>query len=195
MYGYISFEIMTVSLTSLIIILLYALGIKYLSGDNGGETENNDLNSNLTLKQIVVRFILVSLGIIALSIAITYITDEISDRLNLGKGLAGALFLGIATSLPELSSTITLFRIKNYNIAFGNIIGSNIFNFLILAIVDIIYTGCGLYDFSDSKNANLLVFGTIAALSVLLVTKYKNKPTQLVCSLVIIICYALFLIL
>jgi cation:H+ antiporter len=193
-YNYVNFEFMTVSITSLIIIVLYALGIKYLSGDNGGETEDNNISSNLTVKQISIRFILVSIGIVALSITITYITDEISDKLNLGKGLAGAIFLGIATSLPELSSTIALFRMKNYNIALGNIIGSNIFNFFILAVVDIIYTGSGLYDFSDPKNTNLLTFGTVAAVAILLMTGKKNKLTQFVCSLVIIACYVLFLI-
>jgi cation:H+ antiporter len=194
MYSYLSVEIMTVSVTSLIIIVLYALGIKFMSGDNGEESDEDEVDSNLTIKQIVVRFVLVSLGIIALSIIITYITDDISERLNLGKGLAGAIFLGIATSLPELSSTITLFRIKNYNIAFGNIIGSNIFNFLILAIADVIYVGGGLYDFSDPKTVNLLIFGTVAAVAVLLMIKWKNKLTQLVCPLAIIACYLLFLI-
>lgn len=186
-------EVLTISVTSVIIVVLYAFGIKFMSDENGEESEDDEVESNLTVKQIVFRFVLVSIGIIALSIIITYITDDISDRLNLGKGLAGALFLGIATSLPELSSTITLFKMKNFNIAFGNITGSNIFNFLILAVADVIYTGNGLYDFSDPKTVNLLVFGAIAMPLLMILIKWKNKATQLVCSLGIIACYVLFL--
>jgi cation:H+ antiporter len=194
MLGILNVEVLTISVTSIIILVLYGLAVKYMSDDNGGEVDEDESDSDLTIKQIVTRFILVSIGIIALSIAITYITDGISERLNLGKGLAGAIFLGIATSLPELSSTIALFRMKNFNIAFGNIIGSNIFNFLILSIADIIYTGKGLYDFSDTKTANLLIFGTIASLAILLMMKWKNKLTQVICSLCIIACYLMFLL-
>ena len=131
-------EFLTINVTSIIIILLYMYGVKHMAAD---ESENNEEDiSNLTVKQVILRFILVSIGIVGVSIAITYVTDIIADEehLNLGAGLAGALFLGIATSLPELSSTVALFKIKNYNIAIGNIIGSCLFNFTILSLADII---------------------------------------------------------
>ena len=157
MLGIVSFDIIPgfriVSVTSIIIMILYTLGIRQMANENEDEDDSED-DSPLTLKQVIVRFILTSIGIIAISIALTYATDEIATRLHLGEGLAGAIFLGIATSLPELASTVALFRIKNYNIAIGNIIGSNIFNFIILAVADLVYFGShSVYDFSN----NLLI--------------------------------------
>lgn len=189
-------EFLTINITSIIIILLYMYGVKHMAAD---ESENNEEDiSNLTVKQVIFRFILVSIGIVGVSIAITYVTDIIADEehLNLGAGLAGALFLGIATSLPELSSTVALFKIKNYNIAIGNIIGSCLFNFTILSLADIFYfKPGGIYDFSiDPKNLNLLILGPIATLAMAIMFKFKNKYTQAICSLVVIASYILFLV-
>ncbi|MEG0457919.1 MAG: cation transporter, partial [Oscillospiraceae bacterium] len=155
-------DIFTFSITSIIIVILYCFTVKKMSEENGALPEQAVIKEEpsktdcLTVKQIVIRFILVSLGIVILSIIITYITDIIAQRHNLGAGIAGAIFLGVATSLPEVSSTIALFKIKNYNIAIGNIVGSNIFNFLILAIVDLIYIGGSIYTFGDVQTLNLL---------------------------------------
>lgn len=186
--GVIPDEILTISLTSVLIALLYFVGVKNMSGDDSVTSEEED-TSPLTVKQIVPRFILVAIGIVASSIVITYITDEISERLNLGAGLAGALFLGIATSLPELASTVALVRKKNFNIAFGNIVGSNLFNFFILTVSDFIYTGEGLYGFSDVKNVNMLVFGAISMALMFILIRFKNKVTQFVCPALITVCY------
>ena len=192
------FEILTVSITTLLIFVFYTLGIRYMSSENGeisAQPENvveDNKASKLSLRQVVIRFIIVSIGIIALSISITYVTDMIATKHNLGYGLAGALFLGIATSLPEVASTIALFRLKNYNIAISNIIGSNIFNLLILGIADVLYLGKGIYDFSDSKTINLLVLGAIATPMIMMILRKRNKFT-VICPIAVILCYILFL--
>lgn len=194
--GIVKFDIFTISITSIIIILLYVYGVRNMSSENGGEiaAEGEAEVSGLSIKSITIRFILVSTGIIGLSIIITYITDDIGNRLNLGSGLAGAIFLGVATSLPEVASTISLFRMKNYNIAIGNIIGSNLFNFVILAIADLLYIGKGIYDFSDPKTVNLLYFGLLSAPLMLVVLKIKDKAVRITCSVGVFLCYFAFLI-
>lgn len=188
------FDILSVNITSIIIIALYFLGVKNMASENGTETAAEDeCDSDLTVKQIVVRFVFVSIGIVASSIVITYVTDIIADRLNLGTGLAGALFLGIATSLPEMASTISLFKMRNYNIAIGNIVGSNLFNFIILGVADILYIGNGVYDYSDPKTVNLLICGAISTVLLLILMKFRNKLTQAVCAAGVIISYVLSL--
>ncbi|MBQ5590130.1 MAG: cation transporter [Clostridia bacterium] len=183
----------SISIVTLLIAILYISGIKHMANDEN-ETDDED-DSTLTVKQIVTRFILVSIGIITVSIFATYFTDKIAIEFNLGAGIAGAIFLGVATSLPELVSTASLFKMKNYNIAIGNIIGSNIFNFFILSVADVCYFGeKSVYDYSDPKNINLLIFGLIASVLMLLGFKFKNKITQVICPLAVIACYVAFLL-
>ena len=50
--------------------------------------------------------------------------------------LMGALSLGIGTSIPEIVSTAQLFKKKNYDAGFGNMIGSCTFDFAIFALSD-----------------------------------------------------------
>ncbi len=190
--GILRIQFLSISLTSVIIVVLYILSIRYLSAEDGDDSDEEDTNP-LTVPQIAVRFVLVSIGIVVLSIAITYITDAISLRLHLGQGMAGALFLGIATSLPEAASTVSLLRMKNVDIAFGNIVGSNIFNFIIMAVVDVLYRG-SVYDFSDPQTVILMLCGTAALPILWIMMKFRNKATQIICPLGIIACYLAFLI-
>lgn len=193
-------RILNLSITSVLILLVYILGAKYLAVANDVATDEDALDyhasmsTSLSIKQIGFRFFLASVGIIAFSIIITYLTDQIAVKLNLGQGIAGAIFLGIATSLPELSSTITLFKMRNYNIAVGNIIGSNLFNFIILAIADVLSLGSGVYAMPDDKIIALLTFGAIATPLFWIMLRFKNRTTQGVCTVSIIGCYLAFLL-
>lgn len=189
--GILRIQFLSISLSSVIIIVMYILSIRYMSAEDSEDSDEED-TSPLTVPQIAVRFVLVSIGIVVLSIAITYITDAISIRLHLGQGMAGALFLGIATSLPEASSTVALLRMKNVDIAFGNIVGSNIFNFIIMAVVDILYRG-SVYDFSDPQTVVLMLCGAAALPLMWIMMKFRNKATQIICPLGIIACYLAFL--
>ena len=191
MMGILSVELFTVSITSVILIACYAASVKHLSGE---EAESSDEDSNpLTLKQVLIRFAFVAVGIVVLSVLISQVTDMLAEELNLGKSMAGALFMGVATSLPELSSTITLFRKKSFDIAVGNIVGSNIFNLIILSVSDILYTGTGLYDFSDPKTVALLVFGFLAHPLILCALKLRHRCVQVGLSVGCVATYVGFL--
>lgn len=182
-----------VSVTSVIVIALYALSVRFLAGDNGADSEQEDEEVNLSLRSIIVRFVLASLGIIVASIILTYVTDDIATELNLGSGLAGALFLGVATSLPEVTSTISLFRMRNFDIAFGNIAGSNVFNFFVLAIADVLFAGGSVYHFGDDKVINLTVFGMAASTLIYLLIRVKQMWLKALLALCTIACYLAFL--
>ena len=179
MLNIVNFEVVTISITSIIILVLYTLGVKTMSNDDSGTADEfkdeTALTTSLSLKQIIIRFILVSIGLVISSILITYVTDIIAARLNLGASLAGALLLGIATSLPELTSCVSLVKIGNFNVSVGNIVGSNLFNFLIIFISDVLFIGGTVYDFAESQTRNLVIFGIISTMLMLTVLKIKDK--------------------
>ncbi len=193
-YGILAFDIGSVSVTSVLIILLYVLTV-WIMYKKGGTSESEDDGDPVTLsrKQILTRFTIVSVGIVVFSIILTYITDELSVRLNLGKTVAGALFLGVATSLPETASTFTLFKIKNYDIAVGNIVGSCLFNFTILSVADFFYSGGGIYTIADPSTMNLIIFASVASVLAAAMLKFRSKATCIICPVGIIASYIAFL--
>lgn len=202
MLNIVNFEVVTISITSIIILVLYTLGVKTMSNDDSGTADEfkdeTAVTTSLSLKQIIIRFILVSIGLVISSILITYVTDIIAARLNLGASLAGALLLGIATSLPELTSCVSLVKIGNFNVSVGNIVGSNLFNFLIIFISDVLFIGGTVYDFVESQTRNLVIFGIISTMLMLTVLKIKdkvkNKYILYIPSIGVIVSYLLFMI-
>lgn len=190
------FHALSLSVTSVAIVIFYSLGVKYLSSEESGESEAQESEqTSLTLKGIVVRFVLCSVGLVGLSIWLTYLSDDMATTLGMGTGLAGALFLGVATSLPELSSTVTLFRLRNYNIAVGNIVGSCLFNMVILTVADLLWFGGSIYDFSDGNIGQMLVCGAVAMVATMLALETKTKVGKVALSLVVVACYVAFLVL
>ncbi len=194
-------SILNFSVVSLIIIVFYIISLKFMAGD-GNEDSSPDEKDNckLSLRQISIRFVLVSIGLVVSSIFITYVTDMISIKLDLASSLSGALFLGIATSLPEVTSVIALARKMKFDLAVGNIIGSNMFNLLIVSIVDVLYVGKSMYRTDQMQTRLLLSFGvisTIFILTVLILKKlnFKNKFIYLVLGFLTIITYLVYLIL
>ena len=77
-----------------------------------------------------------SFFVIGAGIAIGRISAELGERLGLGRAWAGAVLLSFATTLPELVTTITVTMEGAYGLALGGILGSMIFNLLILVLVD-----------------------------------------------------------
>ncbi|MCH5329885.1 MAG: sodium:calcium antiporter [Alistipes sp.] len=194
-FGFIDIELGTVNIITFIFIVIYVLAVRHLSGESSAPDAGEESEPvTLSLRAIAVRFVLASIAIIGLSIAMTYVTDAVAEEFSIGAGFAGALLLGVATSLPEVSSTIALFRMKNYDIAVGNIVGSNLFNFMVLCVADIASFRTSVYDYSDPKVDWLLFSGSVATLLMLPVLTVRNKAVKAVCSLAVIACYILFLL-
>ncbi len=167
-----------ISVYSIILLVLYACSIKFMAGDSA-ESEGED-NSDLTIKQIIIRFVIMAVLLVVASIFITIAADHLSEEFNLGKTVGGALFLGVATSLPELTSSIALIRKGNFNACAGNVMGSGVFNFCIISVADILYRGGSVYISKDKSSSYLNIFGLVAtaAVGAILLMKIRKKDTE-----------------
>ncbi|MCB6566953.1 hypothetical protein LI169_18040, partial [Desulfovibrio desulfuricans] len=82
---------------SILILLVYAVNVKFMGNDDSGDSEEQ-VYISLSVKQIAVRFICYSIGLVTVSILLTTVTDQLAEELQLGATVAGAIFLGVATS-------------------------------------------------------------------------------------------------
>lgn len=93
-----------------------------------------------SLASLWVRFgaaafvILVSAPFATLSVRV------IADATGIAQTFLGAAILAVTTSLPELVASIASVRIGAYDMAVGNLFGSNVANMSVLLFVDIAYT-------------------------------------------------------
>jgi len=86
-----------------------------------------------------INFVLSAAAIVVAAIYLAKFGDVIAIRTRLGGMFIGILLLAGATSLPELLTSIVSIKQGTPNIAAGNLFGSNAFNMLILAILDMIH--------------------------------------------------------
>lgn len=102
----------------------------------------------------------------AIFVAAPFMADAasgISDQTGLERSFVGATFLAVVTSLPELVTAIAAVRIGAYDLAAGNLFGSNGFNMFTLIFADVAYTpGPILADVSSAE--------VVAALAALVLT-------------------------
>ena len=84
---------------------------------------------------------------------------------GLEASLIGTLFLAISTSLPELVISIASVRMGFLEMAVGNVLGSNMFNLLIVFAADVAMRGESLLNHASSKHWSSV--GIILLLSLL----------------------------
>lgn len=155
-----------VSLSTPFIAISYAVFLYFTPKTQ--ESDEDAVAITLSLKQIVTRFTICSVLLVGASVALTYASDAIADESGIGKTFAGAILLGIATSLPETVSSVSLCRKRNYDAAVGNILGSGVFNCAILVIADLLSFSPNMTEIyvRNSASVCLLVFGAIIAVLV-----------------------------
>lgn len=119
-----------------LILLLFFVIFFYYVFENAKDQnlENNkskDQNNSLKIKD----FIFVVLGIFMLYLGGDWIVSnavKISESFGISQKIIGLTILATGTSLPELVTSITALRKGNNDIAVGNVVGSNIFNILLV---------------------------------------------------------------
>jgi len=199
------------SLISAIVIVIYVFSIRMLSKEKPSEerttqiVDKNDPNVKKQVKVQIIRFLGWSVVLVASSILITIVTSRIDHALDIGSSLAGALFLGAATSLPEFTALIQLVRLRNYDAACGNIIGSNVFNFTIISAVDLVYNKENIFAQITNPGSGLLsnitlllvlgIFSTLVLMYSIARTKSINKFTYAFPSILLIGSYVAYLVL
>ncbi len=164
------------SAVSPIIFVLYVVFIYKMPKS---EESSDSVGDSITLKQALIRFAICAVILIGASICLTVLTEQVAELLSLGETFAGALFLGVATSLPELISSITLCSRGNFDAAMGNLIGSDIFNFTILFVADIFSFGenSNIYTLNN-ESVWLLIFGVVAAVTAFAMLAVKSRKKQ-----------------
>lgn len=73
--------------------------------------------------------------------ALSQTGDALAEQTGLGTGMVGFALIGIATSLPELSTIIQSIRMRRYELAFGQVLGTNFVNLSLIIVADSVFVG------------------------------------------------------
>lgn len=192
MGGTFNLEIFNIGLPSFIIIITY---IFYLKNAKEEETKKE---VKTTKEHVLLKFFLVGLFMVIVSILLTLVVNLIAGKNpNVASSFIGAILLGITTSMPEVTTFIALVKMKSFDLALSDIIGSNLFNLLILAIGDIFLKNKEIYYFVDKESMFLLIFGFILTILSFYQNNrkvVKNKLVYIIPSLMGILLYIYYIV-
>lgn len=94
---------------------------------------------DLSLRRAIVGYIAATAVIFASAPLLAMVADRLAEESGLGRTFVGTTLVALSTSLPEMVTTLAAVRMRAYDLAVGNILGSNSFNMAILIGVDLFY--------------------------------------------------------
>lgn len=192
MGGTFNLELFNIGIPSFIIIISYIIYLKKAQ-------EKDSKKEVITTKEhVLLKFFLVGLFMVIVSILLTLVVNLIAGKNpNVASSFIGAILLGITTSMPEVITFIALVKMKSFDLALSDIIGSNLFNLLILAVGDIFLKNKEIYYFVDKESMFLLVFGFILTILSFYQNNrkvVKNKLIYIVPSLIGVLLYIYYIV-
>ena len=125
---------------------------------------------------IWIQFIFLAAVIVVAANFLAKFGDVIAIRTGLGGMFIGVLLLAGATSLPEVLTSISAVNQGTPNIAAGNLLGSNAFNMLLLAVLDLVTRSERLLRNAARRHA---LSGSLAILMISLVLFFLLADVQI----------------
>lgn len=138
-------SIVEVGASTIVLAAVYAVGMWTLYGY---EREKADARAvqpggvgaeEMSLRAALTGFIVGTAVIAIASPFLVLAADAIAKQTGIGASFMGTLFLALVTSAPEFVVSIAAIRIGAFDLAVGDLFGSNAFNIFILFLVDIAY--------------------------------------------------------
>jgi cation:H+ antiporter len=128
---------------SLILIAVYIVGIRLIQQNGQASATAIELEGEkpiMALWKAVTGFAATTAVMVAVVPWLVSSSKEIAESTGLGTGFVGATLLAMVTSLPEMVAVIAAARLGAYDMAVGNLFGSNVFNMFALGLSDAFYT-------------------------------------------------------
>ena len=113
---------------------------------------------------------------------------NLAEYFNLSSIIIGVTVVALGTSLPEVAGTIAAAKMKNPDIVFGNIFGSNLFN---IALVGGVSVSIAPGVIETDVTAEMIIM-LVASLIVILLSKSTVKKSYLI-GLTALISYSVFI--
>lgn len=160
---------------SFALIIIYTLLIYKFNKKTVPKNPEYIQNDNKAKAKYIRSFSFFALLVILSGVLLALSGKRISVVYGLSASFIGALFLAIATSLPELTISLLSFK-KSATVDFGigNIIGSNIFNINIIALNDI-FMRHSFYRTFSSKTLELTGLNIILTFFIFSFFSFKNR--------------------
>jgi len=116
-----------------------------------------------SLRAAILHYVMAAVIVVGAALWLPYLGADLARQTGLGQAFVGSLFIAMTTSLPEIVVSLTAVRIGAVDLGVGNVLGSNLFNLLILGLDDFFYTQGPLL--ASAADAHRLTIAAIVAMN------------------------------
>lgn len=124
---------------------------------SAGREGHRRIEPAMSLKRAVAEFLIATIVIFLAAPRFAEAAQDLAEVTGLGSTFVGTWLVGFSTSLPELVTGLAAVRLGAFDLAVGNLFGSNAFNMTVFVVLDIAYP----------QGAMLSVVSTLHAISAL----------------------------
>lgn len=131
------------------LLLFFMVFIYYLISMARNKIDDDTNNEKLPLLKAIIFSIVGIVGIVLGSNFVVDSASKIATILGVSERMIALTIIALGTSLPELVTSLTATRKGEYDIAIGNVVGSNIFNIgMVIGLPISMFGGIGKIAFS-----------------------------------------------
>ncbi len=128
-----------------LIVILYAVAMRTLFRYERAQMETYtgeraERYPGISLRQAVQRYVLAAFVVVGAGIWLPFVGEQIARVMEWEATFVGTLFVAFATSVPEMVVTVSAMRLGALDMAISNLLGSNLFDILIVAVDDLFFT-------------------------------------------------------
>jgi len=150
----------------------------------------------MPLRTAYIGFAVTAAAIVVAGVSLSRTGDALAEVTGLGSTFVGSTLIAAATSLPEVVATVTAVLSGAYDLAVGNILGSNTFNMVIIVLSDVAYRGGPILSAVDQAHAVVALVGLILSAIAVVGLFYRSRRSYAGLgpdSVAILITYVLYL--
>ena len=130
-----------------VLLLFFCIFIYYLIGMARKKDTNEEENKDENPVKLVKALLMIVIGLFGIVLGSDFVVkgaSEIAATFGVSQRIISLTIVALGTSLPELVTSVIATKKGEYDIAIGNIVGSNIFNIGIVAGLPVaIFGGVG----------------------------------------------------
>jgi cation:H+ antiporter len=129
-----------------------------------------------TLRGAIKGYALAALAVVLAGSWLPFLAKDIADMMGWGQSFVGTLLVAAVTSAPEAAVTVAALRMGALDMAIANLLGSNLFDIIILALDDLFYIKGPLLAQVDASHA--LTAFTAVMMSALVIVGLVFRPQR-----------------
>lgn len=177
-----------------VLLLFFLVFVYYLISLMRNKTED-EVNEEKLMK-LPKAILLTVLGITGIVLGSNYVVDSasyIAEMLGVSQRMIGLTIIAMGTSLPELVTSVIATKKGEYDIAIGNVVGSNIFNFGVVIGLPVLLFG-SIPNITYNLVDLMMMLASAALLFIFSYNDYKIKKNEGIIFIIMFVLYYSYVI-